>query len=73
MNPMTLVQTEPRGPSQLIEIPVPAQVLSKVAIPDIQQLRSQVGQVIIVKALRLIPDSILATAPTLGGVNAPLA
>lgn len=67
-----LIQEEPRGPSQLVEIPVPAQIVSKVVLPDIQQLRSQVGQIIIVKAIRLIPDTILPTAPTLGGINAPL-
>lgn len=66
-----LFQDEPRGPSQLIEIPVRAQVVSKVTIPDIQQLRSMVGQVIIIKALRLITASVLANAPTVGGVNAP--
>lgn len=69
---MILVTKEPRGPSQLVEIPVPAQVVSKVTLPDIQQLRSQVGQIIIIKALRVIPDVVLALAPTLGGVNAPL-
>lgn len=67
-----LIQEEPRGPSQLIEIPVPAAAVSKVVLPDIQQLRSQVGQIIIIKALRLIPDSVLTNAPTLGGINAPL-
>src|SRR5882672_4256197 len=67
-----LVQEEPRGPSQLIEIPVPAQVISKLLLPDIQQLRSQVGQIIIIKALRVIPDVVLVTAPTIGGPNAPL-
>lgn len=66
-----LFQDEPRGPSQLIEVPVKAQVLSRVTFPDIQQLRSQVGQVIIIKALRLITDDVLPTAPTIGGANAP--
>ncbi len=70
---MILIQEEPRGPSQLIEIPIPAQVISKQVLPDIQQLRSQVGQVIIIKALRLIPATLLTNAPTVGTVNAPLA
>lgn len=69
---LQLVQEEPRGPSQLIEIPVPALAVQRVQIPDIQQLRSQVGQTIIIKALRLIPASILTNAPTVGGINAPL-
>jgi len=69
---LQLVQEEPRGPSQLIEIPVPTAGVGRVPLPDIQQLRSQVGQVIIIKALRLIPVSVLSLAPTLGGANAPL-
>jgi hypothetical protein len=71
-NNMMLVQEEPRGPSQLIEIPVNANGLQKIVLPDVQQLRSQVGQVIIVKAIRLIPPAVLTNAPTIGGVNAPL-
>ena len=70
---IVLIQEEPRGPSQLIEIPVPAAAVSKVVLPDIQQLRSQVGQVIIIKALRLIPFTLLTNSPTVGAVNAPLA
>jgi len=68
-----LVQEEPRGPSQLIEIPKVAQAVSRITIPDIQQLRSQVGQVIVIKALRLITDKILTNLPTSGLVNATLA
>lgn len=67
-----LVQEEPRGPSQLIEIPVTQNGLGRVNLPDIQQLRSQVGQVIIIKGLKLIPPTVLTNAPTLGGPNAPL-
>lgn len=72
-NMVVLVQEEPRGPSQLVEIPVPARAVSQVILPDVQQLRSQVGQTIIVKAIRLITDKVLPTAPTLGGANATLA
>lgn len=68
-----LVTQEPRGPSQLIEIPIPAQAVQRVALPDVQQLRSMVGQIIIIKALRLISAKVLATAPTLGLTNAALA
>lgn len=68
-----LVQEEPRGPSQLIEIPVSTNGLTKVQIPDIQQLRSQVGQTIIIKAIRLITANIITNAPTIGGVVAPIA
>ena len=67
------VADEPRGASQLIEIPIPAIVTSKVQLPDVQQLRSQSGQVVIIKALRLISPDLLATSPTLGLTNATLA
>lgn len=70
MAEIILVQEEPRGPSQLIEVPVPAQVIQRVQFPDIQQLRSQVGQKIIIKGIRLITDKVLANSPTLGLTNA---
>lgn len=73
MNEIILVQEEPRGPSQLIEVPVPAQVVTTVNFPDIQQLRSQVGQRIIIKAIRLITPKVLTTGPTLSIANATLA
>lgn len=71
---MILVQEEPRGPSMLIEIPKTAALgaTGKLVLPDVPQLRNQDEQTIIIKALRLIPDTVLATAPTLGGANAPL-
>lgn len=67
-----LVMEEPRGPSQLIEVPVTAAGLGKVVFPDIQNLRSQVGQVIIIKAMRLITDPVLTFASTGGQQTAPL-
>lgn len=69
---LVLVQEEPRGPSQLVEIPVPAAAVTKVQLPDVQQLRSQVGQTIIIKALRVITDSVLTNGPTIGGPVSPL-
>ena len=67
-----LVQEEPRGPSQLIEIPVPL-ATQRQRLPDVQQLRSQEGQTIIIKSLRLITAKVLANAMTLTGTNATLA
>lgn len=67
---MMLIQEEPRGASQLIEIPV-AGNLTKIVIPVIQQLQSDTTQVVVIKALRLITADVLTNAPTLGGVNAP--
>jgi hypothetical protein len=68
-----LVQEEPRDASQLVEIPVNTAGISRVAIPDIQQLRSMVNQSIIIKGIRLITDNVLTNAPTNGSINAPLA
>lgn len=71
-SPKALVQTEPRGPSQLVEIQVNQAGLSKQIFPDIQNLRSQVGQVIVIKAIRLITPSVMPVAPISGLANAPL-
>lgn len=68
-----LVQEEPRGPSQLIEIPVITNGLGDIAFPDVPELRNQTDQKIIIKAIRCIPDSILTNAPISGNVVAPLA
>lgn len=73
MDRITLVQEEPRGPSQLIEIPVGANGLTKVMIPDIQQLRSTAQETIVLKSLRLITAKVLTHAPLNGGVVAPRA
>jgi hypothetical protein len=74
MNQQTtmLVQEEPRGPSQLIEIAVPAQVVSVVQLPTVQNLQNQTDQIVIIKALRVIPDTVLLNGPVQGFVNAPL-
>lgn len=68
-----IVQEEPRGASQLIEVPVPIAGTTKVTLPVIQNLQNQVDINVVIKAIRLIPDTVLALAPTLGGINAPLA
>jgi len=68
-----LVQEEPRGPSQLVEIPVTVNGSQKVKLPDVQQLRSQEGQTIIIKAVRLITFKVLPRCMTLNLVSAPLA
>lgn len=66
-----LVQEEPRGPSQLVEAPIVAGV-QKQRLPDVQQLRSQEGQTIIIKAIRLITNKVLANGMTVAGINLPL-
>jgi len=70
---MILVNEEPRGPSELIEIPVTANGVTRINIPDIQQLRSQQGQVIIVKGIRTITAKVLTNAPITGSVVSPIA
>lgn len=59
------VQEEPRGPSQLIEVPVTAGQ-QRVNFPDVQQLRSLVNQTIIVKEIRLITADVLVQGPITG-------
>jgi len=72
--PKLLVQQEPRGPSQLIEIPVTAAFngLTRVPIPDIPLLRNAGARIILIKGMCLITPSVLPVAPTAGQVNAPL-
>jgi hypothetical protein len=69
---MILVQEEPRNASQLVEIQVIANGVSRVAFPDVQQLRSQGDQLIVIKKIRLITALLLTNAPTSGFTNAPL-
>lgn len=73
MDRVILVQEEPRGPSQLVEVAVTANGLTRVNFPDIQQLRSQVGQNIIIKGIRLVAANVLTNAPLSGNATAPIA
>lgn len=70
---IVLVQEEPRGPSQLIEVPVLANGRGSITFPDIQQLRSLTTQRIIIKALRLITADTLTNGPLTGQPTAPVA
>lgn len=67
-----LVQEEPRGPSQLVEIPVPRSGITKLQFPDVQQLRSDQTQQIVIKAIRLITLDFLTNGMISAGVNAPV-
>jgi hypothetical protein len=71
-NHMILVQEEPRGASQLIEVPVTQNGVSRVMFPDIQQLRSTTSEIVIIKAIRLITPAVLTNAPTSGNATSPL-
>lgn len=66
-----LVQEEPRGPSILIEVPIVAGT-QRQNLPDVQQLRSQLNQTIIIKAIRLITAKVLSNGVTVQGTNAPV-
>jgi hypothetical protein len=63
---------EPRGPSQLIEIPVTAGS-QRITIPDQQQLRSTVDTKVILKAVRLITLATLSDGIITNLPNAPVA
>lgn len=70
---MILVTEEPRGASMLIEIPVTANGLGKIPLPVVQQLQNDTTQKVIIKAIRMIPATVLTNAPTDGAVTAPIA
>lgn len=70
---LVLVQEEPRGPSQLIEVNVTTAGLTKVNFPDIANLRNQEDQIIIIKKIQPIIDTVLTNAPISGNAVAPLA
>jgi len=72
LNNMILIQEEPRNASQLVEVQVTANGVSRVQLPDVQQLRSQGDQLIVVKGIRLITVQLLTNAPICGFANAPL-
>jgi hypothetical protein len=66
-----LVQEEPRGPSVLIEVNVQNNGSQRIPIPDISQLRSTTTLKIVLKALRLIPSSVLTNGIISSNVTAP--
>lgn len=70
---LVLVQEEPRGPSQLIEIPVTQNGLQRVNFPDIQQLRSMANQMIVIKGIRAIIPQVLSNGPITGFATSPIA
>lgn len=69
---MLLVQEEPRGPSQIIEVPVTANGTGRVQFPDIGNLRNQSDQIIIIKQISLVTPSQLTNGPESGLAVSPL-
>jgi len=72
MDRMVLVTEEPRGASMLIEIPVTANGLGKIPLPVVQQLQNDTSQKVIIKAIRMIPPTVLSNAPTDGAAVSPV-
>jgi hypothetical protein len=73
MNQQIIVQEEPRGPSELVEINVPRNGMQRIPFPDVQQLRSTPQNNIIIKGIRLITPDVLTHAPINGGTTSPVA
>lgn len=71
MEQIILVKEEPRNPSILVEVTIP-NAASKVQLPDVQQLRSDAGTKVIIKAIRLITPKVLARGVLVNAVNAAL-
>lgn len=67
-----ILNEEPRGPSQIIEIPVSAGATSPIKFPQTQELMSDDTKTIIIKGMRVITDKVLTDAPLTGGPVAPL-
>lgn len=67
-----LVQEEPRDASQLVEVPVTADNLTRIAIPDQQQLRSLVNRTVVIKGIRLITADVLTSGALTPGPTAPV-
>lgn len=69
---LIFLQSEPRGPSQIIEVPVVQNAQFRVPFPDQTQLKSNQEQKVIIKAWRLITPDVLTNAVLSGNVNAPV-
>lgn len=72
MDRIILVQEQPRGASQLVEIPVTV-AGTRINLPDVQQLRNTATETVVIKAIRLVTFKVLTNGllqNTL--VNAPL-
>ncbi len=68
-----IVQDEPRGASELIEITIASGAAGQVNLPDIPQLRNNGDEIVIIKAIRLITAKVLSKGPTTGATTAALA
>lgn len=69
-NQLILVQEEPRGPSELVEVEIDSATKQRFPFPDVEQLRNQEGQRVVIKGLRLITADTLTTGILTGQPNA---
>lgn len=67
-----LVQEEPRGASQTVEIPLTAGQ-GDINFPDIPELRSDSELKVIIKGIRHVSPKVSARGPVTGTANTPLA
>lgn len=70
-NQIILVQEEPRGPSELVEVEIDSATKQRFPFPDVEQLRNQVDQKVVIKGLRLVTADVLTNGILTGGTNAP--
>lgn len=69
---LIFLQSEPRGPSQQIEVKVIANGLQSIPFEDQPQLKSTTDRKIIIKSVRLITADVLTNARLSGLANAPV-
>jgi hypothetical protein len=65
-----LIQSQPITNWTLVEIPIPAQAVTRVAIPDQVMLKSYPGHTVLIKAIECISNKVLTNGMTQPGINA---
>jgi hypothetical protein len=70
MDSYILIQEQPRGASQTVEIPIAA-ASADINFPDIPELRSDAEFRVIIKGIRHITNKVLTNGPVTGVVNTP--
>lgn len=73
MDQFVYLKEEPRGPSELVEIPVNANGLNRIPVPDQPLLRSTANVVVVVKSIRCIVPGVLTGGILQAQNTAPIA
>lgn len=68
-----LVQEEPRGPSELVEIVVTENGKGRIPFPDNDQLRNMSDSTVVIKGIRLVTSDVLTRGVLNDQPNAPVA